>query len=735
MKLKVCFLFFALLSLSSINAQVPTNGLVASYQLDGDLTDGVGTSHLQTPFTVFYQPDRFGNSGSALNVNRTKFEGYTFTGINNTLSISFWASFNTTSSSAERILQIYDANGGGFRVVYNRPGGALEYNVNATNSGSSISTTPLPTTSNNVWHHIVITIDKTSTLEARGYLNGSLDPNLTVTNASAPGDIFNSNARFTISPISGNQPAAYSGAIDEMYLYDRVLNASEVSDLFNIGQVQEIKYVDANATGNNDGSSWTDAYTSFNSALNSVSSGDEIWVAKGVYKPSLPGGLINQSFELDVNAKDVKIYGGFAGTETDLSDRDMSLIHTTNKTVFSGDINDDDNTNILFDNPTKVDNSYRIFTIRSNNITIDGVTISDANARALSGTNRFGAAVSIENNVNAFTLENCIIENNVAFWAAGLNLASNVSANFNINNCVFRNNLSNSAGTYYVVPGSNTTTNVSVTNNLFENNITRDDLTPGFNRDGLGSPAGWIRVFNSNVILNVTLVNNTFVNNQSEGSGSSDLPTVGFSTAASSSGNYVLANNLFWGNTTSNGNTALAFGRVVDNFVAPNTNEILNTIDEDGFSNLPGLIGMNDNSNVNPNLTSDFKLQASSTSAIDNGLNSALPSGITLDLAGNTRIVGSAVDIGAFEYDAALSTTNFNDVFVSSIYPNPVDDVLYINAKNDIQTIEVYSLLGKIVAKKKNTTSIEVNGLRSGVYLLKVTDVSGSQSTLRFLKK
>jgi len=100
-----------------------------------------------------------------------------------------------------------------------------------------------------------------------------------------------------------------------------------------------IIYVDAGASGANDGSSWADAYHYLQTALIVATVGDEVRVAEGIYQPDQgvgrPGDR-NASFQLE---NGVSIKGGYAGFgQPDPNARDINAYET----ILSGDLNGDD---------------------------------------------------------------------------------------------------------------------------------------------------------------------------------------------------------------------------------------------------------------------------------------------------------------------------------------------------------------------------------------------------------
>ena len=86
--------------------------------------------------------------------------------------------------------------------------------------------------------------------------------------------------------------------------------------------------------------------------------------------------------------------------------------------------------------------------------------------------------------------------------------------------------------------------------------------------------------------------------------------------------------------------------------------------------------------------------------------------------------------------DLILGTTT-SEISTVSYYPNPVKDVLHLNAKGAINSVTVYTITGQQVAnisKNTNNTEINVSNLASGVYLIKITS-NGSVENLKIVKQ
>ncbi|MEO0403515.1 MAG: choice-of-anchor Q domain-containing protein, partial [Bacteroidota bacterium] len=81
--------------------------------------------------------------------------------------------------------------------------------------------------------------------------------------------------------------------------------------------VPGVLYVDQDATGTNDGSSWENALTHWGDISGNLDGIEQVWVAEGFYLTEDANG---DSF-LQSARQDLEIYGGFAGNETSLSAR------------------------------------------------------------------------------------------------------------------------------------------------------------------------------------------------------------------------------------------------------------------------------------------------------------------------------------------------------------------------------------------------------------------------------
>ncbi|WPO82811.1 right-handed parallel beta-helix repeat-containing protein [Chryseobacterium sp. JJR-5R] len=262
------------------------------------------------------------------------------------------------------------------------------------------------------------------------------------------------------------------------------------------------RYVNLNNTsGAAPYTSWSTAGNTIQAVINESVAGDEIWVTAGTYKPNSipPGATPSNNGSLTVlNDRDytffvkdgVKIYGGFTGTETLFSQRNI----TVNETILSGDIGIPGDMS---------DNSYHIIVSADGNIgtVIDGFTFVKGNADNYSG--------------------GMMINNHFIYRACGGGVYSGYGRS-TITNSKFYDIYGGSGGAVYLQYGYNT-----VSNNLMYNNTA--NYGSGIHTDHDTSVFSGNVIYNSSALVdggaiityysNITVSNNKIYNNTASRAG------------------------------------------------------------------------------------------------------------------------------------------------------------------------------------------------------------------------
>ncbi|MCB9858677.1 MAG: hypothetical protein H6818_23610 [Phycisphaerales bacterium] len=267
-----------------------------------------------------------------------------------------------------------------------------------------------------------ISIEAGSTLQFDSGNYG--DPQVVVLRAANDADNVRETARIVVSAES--HPSAFVTAIET----DKELNSH--------------LYVNADAADGGDGLSWTSSFRSLQDALDAAQTAGgfftEIWVASGMYVPTSRSNPLDPRSATFGLINGVAIYGGFAGTESSLSDRDLGS--PANASVLSGDVNGDDGPS--FSNYG--DNVYNVVRSVSNDASavLDGFTITGGSADD-PGVQTYGGGIHLSPGCTP-VISNCTIVRNRAGNGGGV--ASNSASPLFVN-CRFLGNLASTS----IVPG------------------------------------------------------------------------------------------------------------------------------------------------------------------------------------------------------------------------------------------------------------------------------------------
>ncbi|MEM6319281.1 MAG: choice-of-anchor Q domain-containing protein [Bacteroidota bacterium] len=420
---------------------------------------------------------------------------------------------------------------------------------------------------------------------------------------------------------------------------------------------QPIIFVDADATLGGTGVSWGRAFKYLQDALATATTGDEIWVAEGVYYPDEDeaGNVSNNdesaTFQLLNN---ISIFGGFNGSESTLDARAMA----TYPTILSGDIdqNDTDTNNDNIANQTTDivgNNSFHVVTGSSTDATaiLDGFIITAGQADGSSSNSNDNGA-GVYNNSGAPSLQN-------------LNLIGNVA-----------DNLGGGMFNGFLSP--------TLINLSFSKNVAKEGGGMA-NFLSLGSP--------------VVLTNISFSLNEAEDGGAI------YNLTASTN----ISNSIFYGNTANSSGNSIQTNGVNNTTISYSyfDDVTLPAGTTDGGNNLVG--------QANPffNAANHNLRLLNFSNAIDAGNNNQ--NSTTEDLAGNPRKLddgavtdtgnGTApiIDMGAFEWQS--TSTN----------------ILYVNANaatngDGTEWAKAYKYLQDALTEASTNSVIEAIWVAAGVY-------------------
>lgn len=777
MKLQLPFYFITLCFSVLMTAQTLPTAHWQYHFNAGSLTDtGYASEDLianNNTFTNVSNRDNSNNSAIAINTDYLSGNSTDLV----TTSFSFFIKTSTNDNNRRVIIsQIGNDSGGSHNVAnygyafYLQNGRISFYSLfglsrqNVPHSGSSSTDGILNSTSivtDGQWHHIaLVAINSDNYNHPYGdvrytydlYIDGALDASQLVSTSPNTAGAYDhkltgTNAVFRIAQnkdANAVSTEVYQDEIDDINIYKSQLTQTQIQQI-STTRGPKIFYTDTDATGTNNGNSWSNAFTYLKDATDAANiNGDEIWIADGTYTPSPPNMAINRSISFRIQAS-VGIYGGFNGTENYRNQRDWRA----NPTILSGDNYGNDGTSLGYSNALRNDNAYTVIAIdnTATNLTIDGITISNGqsniNTSGVSNDRKSGAGIYLQDAGGSYVIKNCIIEKNVAYTEAGMSLRFTENANLIIESCIFRNNLSRyGSGATFLINNNTKTLNVDVLNSLFYKNEAADiNGTAGFSGSSMS-------MFANAGAINTNIINNTFAYNNDFGTNNNDAGTITFrrlTNNTNTSFNAHVHNNIFYNNYYLQ---PQRFGAVDIGLLNRIDNPINSIIFTHNISaNAPAIAPRTVISTVNNNIetlnplftdpnTDDYR-PLSNSAAVNTGNNIYVPTHITVDLNGNSRIQGPSIDRGAYESSSTLSNTDIDlqeDVDLK-IYPNPVNSLLFVDSNSTVNHIAIYNQLGQMLTMVKNTNHIDVSMLKPNLYLAEINTTSGQSIIKKIIVK
>jgi hypothetical protein len=227
--MKNIIIFTLFLTVFNSKAQIPLNGLIASFPFNGNANDESGFGNDGIVYGAILTEDRFGNPNSAYLFNGV--DNYIDLGVNPKLdflytedaTFSLW--FITKQQLEQRLYSKRDYNNG-IEIV---PVNDSIFFFIGDNTGKYIFTKSSNIiTSDSTWYNLVFTIDQNNKI-AKCYIDGIVQKEID-TKALKSG-IVNSFPAFVGANTDLNVDLFFNGKIDDFFVYNRLLSESEINQL------------------------------------------------------------------------------------------------------------------------------------------------------------------------------------------------------------------------------------------------------------------------------------------------------------------------------------------------------------------------------------------------------------------------------------------------------------------------------------------------------------------------
>ncbi len=502
-------------------------------------------------------------------------------------------------------------------------------------------------------------------------------------------------------------------------------------------------YVKSTATGTGDGSSWTNAFTDLQTAIDAAVMGDVICVAAGTYLPTHRhngDSLRHSTFYID---KDITLLGGFTGepgTEGGMDGRDPKV----NETILSGDLGLPEDT---------IDNAYHVVYIDhvSDTMRLDGFIITGGNNFGGTGLEAYGAGMYLDGEAGRCNpvIANCTIRDNHSDQGGGgitIYAESNGLARPAFTNCHFLRNVAGGGGGLQGLVDVDGLLYPTMTGCFFQGNTARtaqgsaisiivhdaNSVVQMVNCVVTGNFATFSSAFEifltGTGIAQPHIINSVFSGNNN---GSLRVSSIGTETS-----NITIRNSIFWNNGFGHGLTA-------NNATAEVTNSIMeNGFEGDGNLSMDPLFVDLPSAQNTPHTDGDVHLQPGSP-AIDAGDNAAVPADILLDAEGLPRFIdvstgepGGIVDIGAFEYQQAITATTSLRILPSdwNVYPNPAHGNVEISRSTIAEASQFTfwkedgtKLFSETIPAGQSTAEIQAGAWPNGIYVVSLRGNGNTQ--------